>query len=593
MIATSGPSSKYPKRAYRNPTDALVCFLDNKHGEDWAIWEFRAEGTGYPDSEVYGRIHHFPWPDHHPPPFALIPAIMASMRNWLNGEDVPVQDGNGKARVQTQQRKGERIAVVHCKAGKGRSGTVACSYLISQEGWKMEDALRRFTERRMRVGFGDGVSISSQVRWVGYVNRWANQMNKVYIERPVEILEVHVWGLKDGVKIALESYVDEGKKIKCFHRFRRKERIIVDGGKSELPLAPEDVIAKESAEKRVKPIAGARSSTSSPSSSANSSTIIQQSGDTFTLSSSTSKNVGDSHRSIAAAILRPETPVILPSSDVNINFERRIKAAYTGWAMVTSIAHVWFNAYFEGGGDNHDSGIFECDWDGLDGIKGSSNKGTKALEHVKVVWRYASKDRLASVAEGATAKLPEEVVIPLPKPGEPIHESHAADWHGENIVKEDESGMDFSAHKSVANPTSSPARFTRREVSSTQGKNSEEHQFDDDDEKEEEEEEEEALNQNLHPFIAQASALTAAAVNSAVKKVHRELGLRKQTVAGAVVSLANSSVEDLASARAHQREQSATGDEDNGGDDSENESDVEGVKAYLGGEDNETVHTAK
>ncbi|KAA8573241.1 hypothetical protein EYC84_003735 [Monilinia fructicola] len=70
IIATSGPSGTYPQRAYRNPLDQLVTFLDYKHGkEGWMIWEFRAEGTGYPDEEVRGRVKHWPWPDHHPPPF--------------------------------------------------------------------------------------------------------------------------------------------------------------------------------------------------------------------------------------------------------------------------------------------------------------------------------------------------------------------------------------------------------------------------------------------------------------------------------------------------------------------------------------------
>lgn len=573
VIATSGPSSKYPKRAYRNPTDALVRFLDSKHDTDWAIWEFRAEGTGYPDSEVYGRIHHFPWPDHHPPPFALIPAIMASMRNWLNEENL------GEAGGTKKQKK--RVAVVHCKAGKGRSGTVACSYLISQEGWKMEDALQRFTERRMRVGFGDGVSIPSQVRWVRYVNRWANDMGKVYVERPVEILEVHVWGLRDGVKIALEGYVDEGKKIKCFHLFRRKERIVVDDGKTALPLSHDDLIAKERLEKRERT---AKSSPSpSPSSSANSSTIIQQPSMTFTSSTSTSKNVGEDNKKISAAILRPDKPVILPTSDVNIDFERRIKAAYTGWAVVTSIAHVWFNAYFEGG-DKHDSGIFECDWEGLDGIKGSSSKGTKALERVKIVWRYASKEQLA--AEGKQepaeiAKLPEERVVTLPKPGEPVQESHAADWHGENVVRVDEQGMDFEGHRSVVNPTSSPVRH----------QSGSEHPYTTaEPDEDEDDEEEEALNGTTHPFIAQASASTAAAVTSAMKRVRRELGLRKQTAASAEVSLANSSAEDLSSPPSQQRrkEQGQEQDENGNG----NESDMEGVKSYLDREGNGNTNTS-
>lgn len=51
------------------------------------IWEFRAEGTGYPDEEVRGRVRHWPWPDHHPPPFKLVPGIVGGMRNekWHNG----------------------------------------------------------------------------------------------------------------------------------------------------------------------------------------------------------------------------------------------------------------------------------------------------------------------------------------------------------------------------------------------------------------------------------------------------------------------------------------------------------------------------
>jgi protein-tyrosine phosphatase len=181
VIATSGPSGTYPQRAYRNPLDSLVKFLDSKHGEDWAIWEFRAEGTGYPDSEVYNRVYHYPFPDHHPPPFALIPNIMASMRNWLH-------------------EKEGRVVVVHCKAGKGRSGTASCSYLISEEGWAIHKALNRFTERRMRPNMGKGVSIPSQLRWIGYVDRWAKH-GKLYVERQVEVMEVHCWGLRDGVKI--------------------------------------------------------------------------------------------------------------------------------------------------------------------------------------------------------------------------------------------------------------------------------------------------------------------------------------------------------------------------------------------------------
>lgn len=381
VVATSGPSSTYPKKAYRNPTDQLVRFLDHKHGADWSIFEFRAEGTGYPDSEVYNRIHHFPWPDHHPPPFAIIPPLMASMRNWLMEGD-------------------RRVAVVHCKAGKGRSGTVTTAYLISQEGWDKDDALARFTERRMRQGFGNGVSIPSQLRWVDYVDRWTNQMRKMYVERKVEIVEVHVWGLRDGVKVSVEGYVEEGRRIETVHTFTRKEKVVVDDGKTH----SESSKNYHSNSLLTSPIDGKANNTilseptvSSPSTSTpNFASTLPPTGQTV--------------------LLKPSSPVILPTSDINIDFERRNKAAYTGWTMVTSVTHVWFNAYFEGGHEGTTSGVFEIEWDAMDGIKGSARKGTRALDRVKVLWRYVEPET--------------EELIREPGRGENVKEPRPADWRG-------------------------------------------------------------------------------------------------------------------------------------------------------------------
>ena len=312
-----------------------------------------------------------------------------------------------------------RVAVVHCKAGKGRSGTVACGYLISEEGWDLETALRRFTERRMRSGFGAGVSIPSQLRWVRYIDRWAKEMGKEYVERPVEIMELHIWGLRDGVKVAIEGFEDEGKKIKCFHLFHRDERTLVDDGKMSAMTEKSPLSA----------------------SSAWSSSIVLPSpaSDPDPSESSTASSSSTAPKRVSAIILRPTEPVILPSSDINIDFERRSKAAYAGWAMVTSIAHVWFNAYFEGG-DRVGSGVFETDWDALDGIKGTTKKGVKALDRLKVVWRYPPPPPAklgteeAPEVEGAGAALGK--TVSQPGPGEPIPESRPADWRGEESGQE-------------------------------------------------------------------------------------------------------------------------------------------------------------
>lgn len=400
LIATSGPSATYPQRAYRNPLDQLVKFLDYKHGAHWAIWEFRAEGTGYPDSEVYGRIRHYPWPDHHPPPFRLVPMIVAGMRNWLSEGE-------------------ERVVVVHCKAGKGRSGTMACSYLIAECGWEPGEALARFTERRMRPGFGQGVSIPSQLRWVGYVDRWT-RAGKVYVERQIEVVEVHVWGLRDGVKVQVEGYVDDGKTIKLFHVFSKKERMVVEGnppaGGGLIDMVS-DMAGLQTDQKIPKPKTMSQmddSGTSKPAASS------QQ-------SSSTSVDATGAESGGSSVTFRPSSRVILPTSDVNLDFERRNKASM-GWTMVTSVAHVWFNAFFEGNGPEQngkpdESGTFEIDWDKMDGIKGSSRKGTRAFDRLAMKWKaynpYPGQER-------------KEEVIHEPGVTSPVPEMSPADWKGGN-----------------------------------------------------------------------------------------------------------------------------------------------------------------
>ena len=419
VIATSGPSSTYPQRAYRNPTDELVKFLDYKHGSKWSIWEFRAEGTGYPDEEVHNRIQHYPWPDHHPPPFALIPNIMASMRDWLKGPEVEMG----------------RVVVVHCKAGKGRSGTIACSYLISEEGWSMEDALARFTARRMRSGFGDGISIPSQQRWIKYVHWWTKH-GKLYEDRQIEILEVHVWGLRDGVKVAVEGFVDAGRVIKTFHTFSKDERTIL---MDEAPLRDlTSTIGKDLVDEEKLP---------------------HHNGGIFQNPSSSPSTAVSTEPKLSAAVFRPSTPIILPTPDINIDFERRNKAAY-GFTMVTSVAHVWFNAFFESQFSSRDpslpnlendpasidplpdSGIFSIAWEAMDGIRGSARKGTRALDRLSVVWRAVTTPEASRLVN----------IITEPQVGEPVPETGPADWRKANL------DSPCNLDKDLGLRTDSPAR---------------------------------------------------------------------------------------------------------------------------------------
>lgn len=171
--------------------------------------------------------------------------------------------------------------------------------------------------------------------------------------------------------------------------------------------------------------------------------------------------------SMPAAVFRTAKPLIVPTPDINIDFERRTKAAYTSWSMLTSIAHVWFNPYFEGG-DKEDEGVFSIRWEAMDGIKGTSNKGIKALDRLEVVWRYQTPPEEEEVPDGERegkeeadieqkgrerkGSMARGTIIPEPAPGEPVPGRAAADWRGNNLSKEenemDEDGTEEVGEKS-------------------------------------------------------------------------------------------------------------------------------------------------
>lgn len=314
---------------------------------------------------------------------------------------------------------------------------MTCSYLISQEGWKAEDAMERFTERRMRPMFGAGVSIPSQVRWISYVDRWTKH-GKVYRDRPIEILEIHTWGLRDGVKVEIEGFVEDGKRIEVVHTFKRDERVVVEGdapgsgGISEMVWDMAGYAtggrADNSAAAKTDPRAVIdkeqdRSKTPSPPNLISSETPRVDSGLSQKSSSSQHDQPGG-----RAVIFRPTNPIKLDNSDVNISVERRNRTHKSiGLTMVSAVAHVWFNVFFEGngpeqGGKANDSGVFTIDWEALDGIKGSARKGARALDRLSVVWRVADSGQPADQAGSD--------IVTAPAAGQPIPQVDAADWHG-------------------------------------------------------------------------------------------------------------------------------------------------------------------
>jgi phosphatidylinositol-3,4,5-trisphosphate 3-phosphatase/dual-specificity protein phosphatase PTEN len=205
LIVCSMPTSNIIKGWYRIWLKDLLDFLYEKHNSDWRIWNFQAEQTGYDDHEVFGKVEHFPFPDHNPPPFEMLPQIVCSIESHL------MQSKNN-------------VAILHCKAGKGRSGTVACAYLIMKFKMTFDQATQVFTSSRMRLSFGEGVSINSQRRYLRYTHDYVHVLNQQYKPIHIEIDEIKIYGqLYKDIDLKIARYTEGSRVISNIYQFNQNE----------------------------------------------------------------------------------------------------------------------------------------------------------------------------------------------------------------------------------------------------------------------------------------------------------------------------------------------------------------------------------
>ncbi|ONI19112.1 hypothetical protein PRUPE_3G259200 [Prunus persica] len=144
ILAMSFPAERM-RAMYRNPLWQVKSVLDMRHADHYKIYNLCIE-ENYDPSHFYGRVERFPFDDNHVPPLDLMKLFCENVDSWLSHNP-------------------KNIAVIHCMAGKGRTGLMVCAYLVYC-GISAEEALELYAQRRTINN--EGVSIPSQRRYVGY-----------------------------------------------------------------------------------------------------------------------------------------------------------------------------------------------------------------------------------------------------------------------------------------------------------------------------------------------------------------------------------------------------------------------------------------
>ncbi|KAL7141041.1 hypothetical protein ABFS83_08G027700 [Erythranthe nasuta] len=157
VLAMSFPAESM-RAVYRNPMWQVKSVLEMRHSGHYKVYNLCIE-QAYDASHFEGRVERYPFDDNHVPTISMVKAFCEDVHSWILSDP-------------------KNIAVVHCMAGKGRTGLMVSCYLV-YTGMSAEKALQVYAEKRTTNN--EGVSIASQRRYVEYWEKVLSLSKRVNI----------------------------------------------------------------------------------------------------------------------------------------------------------------------------------------------------------------------------------------------------------------------------------------------------------------------------------------------------------------------------------------------------------------------------
>ncbi|XP_057345270.1 phosphatidylinositol 3,4,5-trisphosphate 3-phosphatase TPTE2-like isoform X6 [Manis pentadactyla] len=204
IIAMSFPSSG-KMSFYRNPIKEVARFLNTKHRNHYQVYNLCSE-RDYDPKYFHYRVHRIMINDHNVPSLSGMLTFTKEVAEWM------AQDN-------------ENTVVIHCKGGKGRTGTMVCAILIASEIFKTaEDTLYYFGERRTDRSISakfQGVETPSQSRYVGYfadvknIYNWTLPPVKVLTMKEVIIHSIRGVGKGNGNDLKIQITMQQKTVFSC------------------------------------------------------------------------------------------------------------------------------------------------------------------------------------------------------------------------------------------------------------------------------------------------------------------------------------------------------------------------------------------